>query len=149
MAKLCVPTLRSIGLGAAFLATINTGVLASYPAPSSACSSASSTIWEIKNFTVDTNSKFYYGLGTVGKASFLIKNSANGYEFACTQGSGRDIPSPNFSVKDGKVWYSCNAYCYGLDTNPPLDTSFSFDMESKMLSVNQKWSCTGNGSSSA
>ncbi len=142
------PNRQGFGFSAAVLASLAHGVLAAYPAASSACSAGNATSWEIKNFAVDTTSKYYYGLGTIGKASFSIKNSANGYEFTCTQGSGQSVPSPNFSVKDGKVWYSCNAYCYGPETNPPLDTSFSFDIGAKALSVSQKWSCASGGSTS-
>jgi len=141
------PALRqwlAVGLKAFALSSLPIGVLAVYPAPNSACSSTNSTTWEIKGFQIDTNSKFYYGKGTVGRASFDIRNSANGYQFSCTQGSGRDVDSPNFSVRNGEVWYSCNAYCYGPETNPPLDTAFSFDIDTKTLSLSQKWSCGGN-----
>jgi hypothetical protein len=140
-----MPRWHALVLAAAVLTSHTNGVSATYPAPSLACSNTNAS-WEVKNFAVDTKSKFYYGQGTVGKASFSIKNLANGYEFACTQGSGRDVSTPNFSLKDGKVWYSCNDYCHGSETNPPLDTSFSFDVASKSLSVAQKWSCALNGS---
>ena len=146
-------------LGTVVLASLARGVLAAFPAASKTCSSTDSTSWEIKKFTVDTNSKFFYGNGTVGKASFTIKNTANGYEFACDQGSARGVRelgiitskgAPNFELgDDGKVWYTCGEFCYGPDTNPPLDTSFSFDMGSKTLRINQKWSCAGgNGTAS-
>ena len=140
---------ESYAFSATILTFLASGVLAAYPSPASTCSSTSATSWEIKNFAVDTNSKFYYGKGTIGKASFSIKNLVNGYEFSCTQGSGRDVASPNFSLQDNKVWYSCNAYCYGPETNPPLDTSFSFDIDAKSLSVSQKWSCAGNSSATS
>ncbi len=116
---------------------------ASYPPASTNCAAApaNATSWEIRNFTVDTDSNLYYGPGTLGRASFSIKNSANGYEFSCTQGSGLSVDLPNLAVKNGSVWYSCAAYCYPLSVSPPLDTQFHFDLDNKTLSVRQKWSC--------
>jgi len=139
MARIMVTaTLLSFGYGA-IAANL------SYPPPSLRCSSRNSTSWVIKNFAVNTNSQYFYGNGTIGEASFSIKNTANGYEFNCTQGSGRGISTPNFELKgDGKVWYTCGGFCHGIEEiepNPPLDTSFSFDMDSKTLSVSQRWSC--------
>ncbi len=145
------PTWLGLASNAALLLCLAHGGDASYPPASTACTqaSANSTSWEIRNFVVDTNSKLYYGQGTVGKASFSIKNSANGYEFNCTQGSGPAVQSPNFSVKSDKVWYSCNAYCYPAEVNPPLDTEFNFDIDTKTLSVRQKWSCAGGSSNTS
>ena len=133
-------------LGTVVLASLARGVLAAFPAASKTCSSTDSTSWEIKKFTVDTNSKFFYGNGTVGKASFTIKNTANGYEFNCLQGDGRTGRVVNRKVVGGKVWYSCNVFCPGArglpkEDNPPLATSFHFDVKTKALSVNQTWSC--------
>ena len=128
------------------------GQSTSYPPLSTVCtdSASRSASWEIRNFTFDTNSKLYFGPGTAGRASFSIKNSANAYAFDCLQGDSRTGRAPNHFIRDGKVWYGCNVYCYGaqgvpLEDNPPLATSFSFDIETRALSVSQGWSC-GNGS---
>ncbi|KAH8897806.1 hypothetical protein GQ53DRAFT_818071 [Thozetella sp. PMI_491] len=123
-------------------------VHAGYPPASTTCArSANSTGWSIRNFTFDTNLKLYYGEGTAGKVSFSIKNLDNGYEFDCAQGNAQGGHTPNFSLKDGKVWYSCNSYCYGSETNPPLDTEFNFNINTKMLSLSQKWTCAGQNMS--
>ena len=133
----------TLGFCIAPLISLTGGVSTSYPPVSTSCvaTQGNTTEWVIQNLTVDTNSKLYYGRGTVGKISFSVKNSANGYEFNCTQGSGRGVHAPNFSLRDGRVWYSCNQYCFGPDVNPPLDTSFSFDIDTKTLNLSQKWSC--------
>ena len=128
---------------------------AAFPQPSTNCteSGSRSASWEIRNFTFDTDTKYYYGPGTAGKVSFSIKNSANGYQFNCLQGNGQDVRAPNHYVQDGKLWYSCNTYCHGAEwyypqeDNPPLDTSFHYDVVTKMLSVQQQWTC-GSGNSS-
>ncbi len=137
--------------------------LASYgqfPRVSTNCTDASSrsVSWEIHNFTFDTATRFSYGPGTAGRASFSIKNTANGYAFDCLQGDGANTGRvPNHILQGGKVWYSCNVYCNGArdqpdEANPPLDTSFSFDVANKSLSIRQLWSCgntnyTGTGAS--
>jgi len=122
-----------------------------FPPASTNCTEGASrsVSWEIGNFTYDTDTKFNYGPGTAGKVSFTIKNSANGYEFACLQGNGETGRDPNFELRDGKIWYSCNVYCHGavdspgetVEDDPPLDTSFYFDLEAKALSISQDWSC--------
>jgi len=122
---------------------------ARYPLPNNICVGTSqwnSTGWEIENFNVSTDSKFWYGTGTLGFASFNIKNTANGYAFDCIQGNSQTVRTPNFVVENGKVWYSCNVLCIGSDgnppeDNPPLETAFHFDYESKELSVRQNWTC--------
>src|SRR3569833_2846133 len=90
--------------------------------------------WVIKNFTIETQTKFDYGPGTAGKVSFTLQNTDIGYSFNCLQG---DVPTgrtPNHYLVDGKVWYSCYIYCNGArDTgpileDPALDTSFHFNM---------------------
>lgn len=143
------PSLFGLSLNLALLLSLTPGSYASYPPANTNCTATSvnSTSWEIRNFAFDTKLKLYYGQGTAGKVSFSIKNSANGYEFNCTQGNGPDVSSPNFSLKDGKVWYKCGSYCYGGDVNPPLDTSFNFDIDTKKLSVSQKWTCAGRNAS--
>ncbi|KAH8881916.1 hypothetical protein GQ53DRAFT_832046 [Thozetella sp. PMI_491] len=110
--------------------------------------SSKSASWIIRNFTVDTDTKFDFGPGTLGKVSFSIGNTANGYSFNCLQGSGATGRSPNHYLADGKVWYSCNVYCKGArgqpsEDDPPLDTSIHFEMKSKALSIRQTWSCGG------
>ncbi len=138
-------------LSLALLLSLSGESYAAYPPANTTCAPASvnSTSWLIRDFAFDTQSKFYYGQGTAGKVSFSIKNSANGYEFTCAQGSGGGVPNPNFSLKNGKVWYSCNAYCHGPDVNPPLDTSFNFDIDTKTLNVNQKWACAGRNANAS
>jgi len=116
-----------------------------YPPASTSCTEASwnSTIWEVKNFNFDSQARLSYGVGTAGKTSLTIKNLVDGYEFSCSTGHGLDVTNPNFSQRDGKVWYNCNTYCFSGDVNPPLDTSFNFDPSTKVLSLNQKWTCAG------
>jgi len=110
--------------------------------------------WVIKNFTIDTQTKFDYGPGTAGKVSFSIQNTVNGYSFNCLQGDGPTGRTPNHYLVDGKVWYSCNIFCNGArDTgpireDPALETSFHFNMSTKALTINQTWGCGSTGSSS-
>ncbi len=85
--------------------------------------------------------------------SFSIKNSANGYQFDCLQGDTQKKRSPNHALVGDKVFYSCNVYCYGavqatLEENPPLNTSFHFDTDSKELNIIQEWTCGGSKNSS-
>ena len=110
-----------------------------------------SATWEIRNFTFDTNTRYSYGPGTAGKVSFDIKNTANGVAFSCIQGDDQKNHSSNHVLTNGKLWYNCGTYCYGAprtrrvdEEEPPLDTSFHFDVKSKELSVNQKWTCGSN-----
>lgn len=125
--------------------------LALYPPVNTNCSVApeKSVSWDIRNFTVDTDTRFNYGPGTLGKATFLIKNTANGYQFKCEQGSGKTSRSPNQWLQNGQVWYGCNVFCFGAEhypeEDPPLDTSFHFDLDSKALTVNQSWVCGDTG----
>src|ERR1700761_4987463 len=130
MAGLLLPKLNCFGLSLTlvFLLSLTQGSHVSYPPAGTTCADLplNKTGWEIRGFKFDTNSKLYYGQGTAGQTSFSVKNTANGYEFNCTQGSGQKVPDPNFSVRNGKVWYSCNSYCRDGDINPPLDTSFNF-----------------------
>ncbi len=124
------------------------GASSSFPPVSTDCTEASSKAvsWAVRNFTVDTDTKFDYGPGTAGKVSFSIKNSANGYAFSCLQGDGATGRLANRRLVGGKVWYSCNVFCKGArgapdEDDPPLDTSFHFDLETKALSINQTWGC--------
>jgi len=141
--------------GLAHLVTLAVLPLAAYGAVfapvSTDCTETSSKAasWVIGNFTVDTNTKFDYGPGTLGKASFSILNTANGYAFSCLQGDGATNKTPNRHLVDGKVWYSCNVYCKAAQgqpaqDDPPLDTSFHFDAKSKSLSISQTWGCGAN-----
>ena len=121
---------------------------ANYPAVSTNCTADASKAasWTLRNFTFDTDTSRDYGVGTAGKVSFSIKNSANGYEFECLQGDGSTGRVANRKVVAGKVWYSCNVFCPGArglpkEDNPPLATSFHFDPKTKALSVNQTWEC--------
>jgi len=121
---------------------------AAFPPASLNCTEATSKAasWVIKDFAFDTDTNYDYGAGTAGKVSFSIKNTANGYEFNCLQGDGRTGRVVNRKVVGGKVWYSCNVFCPGArglpkEDNPPLATSFHFDVKTKALSVNQTWSC--------
>jgi len=129
------------------------GPASAFPPASTNCTEAASKAasWEIRNFTFDTDTRYYYGPGTAGKVSFSIKNSANGYEFNCLQGNGQTARTPNHFLDDGKVWYSCNVYCqgsqfFGGEDNPALNTTFHFDVDSKELRINQAWTC-GDGKS--
>ena len=111
-------------------------------------SASKSVSWAIHNFTLDTDTEYDFGLGTAGKVSFSIKNSANEYTFDCLQGDGSTGRAPNRFLVGRKVWYSCNVYCQGArdepeEDNPPLSTSFHFDMSTKALSISQTWSCSG------
>jgi hypothetical protein len=91
-----------------------------------------------------------YGPGTAGTVSFSIKNSANGYEFQCLQGNRQRARQANHFLHKGKLWYSCNTFCFGAEwyyppeDNPPLNTTFHYDVDTKTLSIDQKWSC-GSG----
>ena len=147
-----VATFKGVVLGILYLCAQVQA--ASYPPVSTDCTDASSrsASWEIRNFTFDANSKLYFGPGNAGKVSFSIKNSANGYAFDCLQGNSRAGRVPNRFMREGKLWYGCNVYCYGaqgrsLEDNPPLATSFSFDVTTRALSVSQTWSC-GNSNAS-
>ncbi len=109
--------------------------------------------WVIQDFAADTQTKFDFGPGTVGKVSFAITNKVNGYSFNCLQGDGDTGRVANRYVVDGKVWYNCNVYCKGAkgqpnESDPLLDTSFHFDVKTKALSISQTWGC-GAGNSSA
>ena len=121
-----------------------------FPPVSTNCteSASKSVSWRIQNFTLDTDTEYDYGPGTVGKVSFSIQNTANGYAFDCLQGDGSTGRAPNQRLVDGNVWYSCNVYCQGArdepdEDDPPLRTSFHFDMGTKSLSISQTWSCSG------
>src|SRR4051794_17030474 len=63
---------------------------AAFPPVSTNCTEAASKAasWTVRGFTFDTDTRFDYGVGTAGKASFSILNSANGYDFKCVQGDG-------------------------------------------------------------
>ena len=119
-----------------------------YPGTNCTEASSRSADWIIRNFTVDTDTKFDFGPGTLGKVSFSIENTANGYSFNCLQGNGITGRSPNHYLSQGKVWYSCNVYCKGArgvptENDPPLDTSLHFDLKSKALAIRQTWGCGG------
>ncbi len=123
----------------------------SFPLASTNCTAASSEAasWLVRNFTFDTDTKYDFGQGTAGKVSFSIKNSANGYAFNCLQGDGSTGRIANRYVVDGKVWYSCNVFCKGArgipdEADPPLLTSFHFDVKSKALSISQSWGCSND-----
>ncbi|KAK0639706.1 hypothetical protein B0T16DRAFT_463350 [Cercophora newfieldiana] len=138
-------------IGTAVLVSLVRGTIAAYSigTPSLNCSSTNSTSWEIRGFHVEKASRYFYGMGTVGRAKFWITNTANGYRDLCEQGStdtGLLYPHPgNFGLKsDGKVWYTCGEFCQLAEHNPPLETSFHFDVVSKSLSVSQRWSCAMN-----
>ncbi len=110
--------------------------------------SSKSASWVIRNFTADTDTEYDFGPGTAGKVSFSIKNTANGYDFNCLQGDGSTGRTSNRYLIDGKVWYSCNVFCKGGrgvpdEDDPPLDTSFHFDMKTKVLDITQTWGCGG------
>ena len=144
-AVVALPCLFSLGIRAE-----------AFPAPNVNCteSGSRSASWEIRNFTFDTDTNFYYGPGTAGRVSFSIKNSANKYQFNCLQGNGQDIRAPNHFVRDDKLWYSCNTYCHGAEwyypqeDNPPLETSFNYDAASRILSIQQQWTCASRENSS-
>lgn len=129
------------------------GGIKSSPASINCTDAASKSVsWAIKNFTVDTDTEYDFGPGTLGKATFTIANTADNYEFNCLQGDGSTGRVPNRRVIDGKVWYSCNVYCKGArgvpeEDDPSLSTSFHFDMGAKALSISQTWSC-GSGNTS-
>ncbi len=128
-----------------FLARTGT---AQFPPASTNCSATAAAGWEVSNFTFDTDTRVSYGPGTAGTVSFSIRNVANGYQFDCLQGEAQRKRLANHVVVDGKLWYSCNVYCYGTtrdpwEYNPPLNTSFHFDVDTKQLSVTQDWACAG------
>lgn len=136
-------------IGTAVLISLVWGAIAAQAlgAVSLNCSSTTSTVWQIERFTVDTASRYFYGNGTIGNARFKITNTANGYFDYCEKRSVKEVRPyrytdwGNFEPKsDGKIWYTCGDFC-SLSESPPLETSFSFDVVAKTLSVSQRWSC--------
>jgi len=126
----------------------------SYSAASTDCTDANSKTasWEIRNFTFNSDTKLNYGVGNAKKVTFTVKNSANGYSFQCLQGNENHGRAPNHWLEGGKLWYGCSAYCNGaqgltLEPQPALDTKFSFDPATKVLSFGQTWTC-GSGTQS-